>query len=176
MRHRPNMSNQGPRCVCLLFNKKNSSKPSQPTSVCQPSSRIAKEENSKLASKKHSGMDGLFKKTMDFLSTETVVAQDEFVGKIVEVAAIKLKIVRKIAEGELKFGIPPERRKLLCCYRCSGEKAHDSVTSAVIKSCGRMWNLNNLARPTSVWPSTPNLRFLCFRWSREEKHERSSAD
>lgn len=45
-------------------------------------------------------MDGLFKKTMDFLSTETVVAQDEFVGKIVEVAAIKLKIVRKIAEGE----------------------------------------------------------------------------
>lgn len=45
-------------------------------------------------------MDGLFKKTMGFLNTETVVAQDEFVGKIVEVAAIKLKIVRKIAEGK----------------------------------------------------------------------------
>lgn len=44
-------------------------------------------------------MDGLFKKTMSYLNAEGV-AQDEFVGKIVEVAAIKLKIVRKIAEGK----------------------------------------------------------------------------
>ena len=44
-------------------------------------------------------MDGLFKKTMSYLNSEGVV-QDEFVGKIVEVAAIKLKILRKIAEGE----------------------------------------------------------------------------
>lgn len=65
-------------------------------------------------------MDGLFKKTMGFLNTETVVAQDEFVGKIVEVAAIKLKIVRKIAEGELNRNSP--KRKLLCCYRYWGRK------------------------------------------------------
>lgn len=44
-------------------------------------------------------MDGLFKKTMSYLNAEDV-PQDEFVGKIVEVAAIKLKILRKIAEGE----------------------------------------------------------------------------
>lgn len=44
-------------------------------------------------------MDGLFKKTMSYLNSEGV-AQDEFVGKIVEVATIKLKILRKIAEGE----------------------------------------------------------------------------
>jgi hypothetical protein len=44
-------------------------------------------------------MDGLFKKTMSYLNSEGV-AQDEFVGRIVEVAAIKLKIIRKIAEGE----------------------------------------------------------------------------
>lgn len=57
-------------------------------------------------------MDGLFKKTMGFLNTETVVAQDEFVGKIVEVAAMKLKIVRKIAEGEI-CGISEEKTSLL---------------------------------------------------------------
>lgn len=47
-------------------------------------------------------MDGLFKKTMSLLNTELtqVGPQDEFVGKIVEVGAMKLKIVRKIAEGE----------------------------------------------------------------------------
>lgn len=44
-------------------------------------------------------MDGLFKKTMSYLNAEGV-AQDEFVGKIVEVAAIKLKILRRIAEGK----------------------------------------------------------------------------
>lgn len=44
-------------------------------------------------------MDGLFKKTMSYLNSEGV-AQDEFVGKIVEVAAMKLKILRKIAEGK----------------------------------------------------------------------------
>lgn len=43
-------------------------------------------------------MDGLIKKTMSYLNSEGV--QDEFVGKIVEVAAIKLKILRKIAEGK----------------------------------------------------------------------------
>lgn len=43
-------------------------------------------------------MDGLFKKTLSYLNSDVV--QDEFVGKIVEVAAIKLKILRKIAEGE----------------------------------------------------------------------------
>lgn len=43
-------------------------------------------------------MDGLLKKTMNYLNQEVIV-QDEFVGKIVEVAAIKLKILRKIAEG-----------------------------------------------------------------------------
>lgn len=46
-------------------------------------------------------MDGLFKKTMSYLNSEVV--QDEFVGKIVEVAAIKLKILRKIAEGKRNF-------------------------------------------------------------------------
>lgn len=47
-------------------------------------------------------MDGLFKKTMSLLNTEItqMAPQDEFVGKIVEVAAMKLKIIRKIAEGE----------------------------------------------------------------------------
>lgn len=53
-------------------------------------------------------MDGLFKKTMSYLNSEGVV-QDEFVGRIVEVAAIKLKILRKIAEGERrkkKFPFP----------------------------------------------------------------------
>lgn len=44
-------------------------------------------------------MDGLFKKTMSYLNSEGV-AQDEFVGRVVEVASIKLKILRKIAEGE----------------------------------------------------------------------------
>lgn len=44
-------------------------------------------------------MDGLFKKTMSYLNSEGV-AQDEFVGRVVEVATIKLKILRKIAEGE----------------------------------------------------------------------------
>lgn len=66
-------------------------------------------------------MDRLFKNTMSLLNTETVVAQDEFVGKIVEVAAIKLKIVRKIAEGEWKFWNSP-KRKLLCCYLSLGRK------------------------------------------------------
>jgi hypothetical protein len=46
-------------------------------------------------------MDGLFKKTMSYLNSEGI-AQDEFVGKIVEVASIKLKILRKIAEGKEK--------------------------------------------------------------------------
>lgn len=46
-------------------------------------------------------MDGLFKKTMGYLAQEGAAPQDEFVGKIVEVASIKLKIVSKIAEGEL---------------------------------------------------------------------------
>lgn len=44
-------------------------------------------------------MDGLFKKTMNYLNQDVLV-QDEFVGKIVEVATIKLKILRKIAEGK----------------------------------------------------------------------------
>lgn len=44
-------------------------------------------------------MDGLLKKTINYLNQE-VVGQDEFVGKIVEVAEVKLRIVRKIAEGE----------------------------------------------------------------------------
>lgn len=47
-------------------------------------------------------MDGLFKKTMSYLNSEGVV-QDEFVGRVVEVASIKLKILRKIAEGENFF-------------------------------------------------------------------------
>jgi hypothetical protein len=44
-------------------------------------------------------MDSLFKKTINYLNQDVLV-QDEFVGKIVEVAAIKLKIMRKIAEGK----------------------------------------------------------------------------
>lgn len=46
-------------------------------------------------------MDGLFKKTMSYLNAEGCV-QDEFVGRVVEVASIKLRILRKIAEGERK--------------------------------------------------------------------------
>lgn len=42
-------------------------------------------------------MDGLFKKTMSYLNE--AAPQDEFIGKIVEVASVKLKILRKIAEG-----------------------------------------------------------------------------
>ena len=50
-------------------------------------------------------MDGLFKKTMSYLNTDNL-EQDEFVGKIVSVGEIKLKIIRKIAEGK-KFQISP---------------------------------------------------------------------
>lgn len=64
-------------------------------------------------------MDGLFKKTMSYLNSEGVV-QDEFVGRIVEVAAIKLKILRKIAEGEWK-GEQFFRSSFLCCYLFVGE-------------------------------------------------------
>lgn len=73
-------------------------------------------------------MDGLFKKTMSYLNSEGVV-QDEFVGKIVEVASIKLKILRKIAEGESN-GNP----KFLCCYL----QAHDFSLFEVITDRGRM--------------------------------------
>lgn len=41
----------------------------------------------------------MFKKTLSYLNSEGIT-QDEFVGKIVEVASFKLKILRKIAEGE----------------------------------------------------------------------------
>jgi hypothetical protein len=47
-------------------------------------------------------MDGLFKKTLSYLNSDSVGPQDEFVGKIVEVASIKLKVVRKIAEGKVE--------------------------------------------------------------------------
>lgn len=66
-------------------------------------------------------MDGLLKKTINYINQEVIV-QDEFVGKIVEVAAIKLKILRKIAEGMKKKRKTQDtvRRKenfllLLCC-------------------------------------------------------------
>lgn len=55
-------------------------------------------------------MDGLFKKTMSYLNAEGVT-QDEFVGKIVEVATIKLKILRRIAEGKFE-----DIFQFLCCY------------------------------------------------------------
>lgn len=61
-------------------------------------------------------MDGLFKKTMSYLNSEGVV-QDEFVGRVVEVASIKLKILRKIAEGEKFF-----------LFVVIFGKAHDNLT------------------------------------------------
>ena len=42
-------------------------------------------------------MEDLFKKTMNYFNTGSV--DDDFVGQIVEVGAMKLKIMRKIAEG-----------------------------------------------------------------------------
>lgn len=43
-------------------------------------------------------MEDLFKKTMNYFNTGSV--DDDFVGQIVEVGAMKLKIIRKIAEGK----------------------------------------------------------------------------
>lgn len=43
-------------------------------------------------------MEDLFKKTMNYFNTGSV--DDEFVGQIVEVGAMKLRIIRKIAEGK----------------------------------------------------------------------------
>lgn len=48
-------------------------------------------------------MDDLFRKTINYFNTPGGV-DDDFVGQIVEVGAIKLKILKKIAEGKnLKF-------------------------------------------------------------------------
>lgn len=74
-------------------------------------------------------MDGLLKKTINYLNQEVQASQDEFVGKIVEVAEVKLKIVRKIAEGELEndektryseqsCGYGKLSSFLLCCELC----------------------------------------------------------
>lgn len=69
-------------------------------------------------------MDGLFKKTMSYLNSEGI-AQDEFVGKIVEVAAIKLKILRKIAEGKKrKRRNFPNFFVVICIFVAFG-RAHD---------------------------------------------------
>jgi len=43
-------------------------------------------------------MEDLFKKTMNYFNTGSV--DDDFVGQIVEVGTMKLKIIRKIAEGK----------------------------------------------------------------------------
>lgn len=43
-------------------------------------------------------MEDLFKKTMNYFNTASV--EDDFIGQIVEVGAMKLKIIRKIAEGK----------------------------------------------------------------------------
>jgi hypothetical protein len=87
-------------------------------------------------------MDGLFKKTMSYLNAEGV-AQDEFVGKIVEVASIKLKILRKIAEGKeekrRKFPFP---LLLSRCFWCFVERPTTCVS--VISGCGRMLKLDGV--------------------------------
>lgn len=44
-------------------------------------------------------MDDLFRKTISYFNTPGGV-DDDFVGQIVEVGAIKLKILKKIAEGK----------------------------------------------------------------------------
>ena len=44
-------------------------------------------------------MDDLFRKTINYFNTPGSV-DDDFVGQIVEVGAIKLKILKKIAEGK----------------------------------------------------------------------------
>jgi hypothetical protein len=44
-------------------------------------------------------MDDLFRKTINYFNTPGGV-DDDFVGQIVEVGAIKLKILKKIAEGK----------------------------------------------------------------------------
>lgn len=43
-------------------------------------------------------MDDFFKKTINYFNTPGSL-DDDFVGEIVEVGAIKLKILKKIAEG-----------------------------------------------------------------------------
>lgn len=70
-------------------------------------------------------MDGLFKKTMSYLNSEDV-HQDEFVGRVVEVASIKLKILRKIAEGKNYWS--------LCCYlfwKSPRQSDIDAISAAV---------------------------------------------
>lgn len=42
-------------------------------------------------------MDDLFRKTISYFNSGSV--DDDFVGQIVEVGVMKLKILRKIAEG-----------------------------------------------------------------------------
>lgn len=44
-------------------------------------------------------MDDLFRKTINYFNTPGSV-DDDFVGEVVEVGAIKLKILKKIAEGK----------------------------------------------------------------------------
>lgn len=46
-------------------------------------------------------MDEILKKTINYFNTASV--DDDFVGQIVEVGAMKLKILRKIAEGIKKI-------------------------------------------------------------------------
>ena len=80
-------------------------------------------------------MDGLFKKTMSYLNTEGVV-QDEFVGKVVEVATIKLKIIRKIAEGKYFT-----QERIFSCFVVIFvfRKSHDFSLGEMITECG--WTL-----------------------------------
>jgi hypothetical protein len=84
-------------------------------------------------------MDGLFKKTMSYLNSEGI-AQDEFVGKIVEVASIKLKILRKIAEGkEKKRRNFPLSFVVICVL---GAVVRPTSFVSMISGCGWMLNLD----------------------------------
>jgi hypothetical protein len=48
-------------------------------------------------------MDDLLRKTMNYFNTPST--DDEFVGSLVEVGTMKLKILKKIAEGKEKSEI-----------------------------------------------------------------------
>jgi hypothetical protein len=90
-------------------------------------------------------MDGLFKKTMSYLNSEGV-AQDEFVGKIVEVASIKLKILRKIAEGKEKKKKFPPSFVVICVF---GAVERPTSFVSMISGCGWMLKLDKVKAPVS---------------------------
>lgn len=72
-------------------------------------------------------MDDLFRKTINYFNTPGSV-DDDFVGEVVEVGAIKLKILKKIAEGKKEiinynkienFHLVIKKMSFLCTYTSS---------------------------------------------------------